>query len=128
MEKQYFLFGAIACRAFDSEGNEEAVTAICQGEGQLFKFDPSNPDNTLDLLGAYSGWDTFLQIPQDDFEEIEEQVQWERVGEWTGAELFEWLQVQQLIDEDEEVEDWLNCRGDMVDMVRDNLDKFYEGD
>lgn len=39
--------------------------------------------------------------------------------DWTATELFDFLQENYIINEDDIFDDWIHCRGQMVDMVND---------
>ena len=38
---------------------------------------------------------------------------------WTATELFDYLQSNEVIDEDDQFEDWMNDRVDMIDMAEE---------
>lgn len=124
MKKSYFIFGTLSCDAYNDNNTNGVIAGLFRG-CSLYVYD--NSSDPKELLKEYGEHTEFIEITEDMYDDLMDYYRHELVGEWTASDLFNWLQNMHIIADDEEVEDWYDSRGDMVDMVRDNLEKFHEG-
>ena len=69
MKTTYFLFGGEASAIMDYSGNiHDAVRAGCD----TFKF--TDGDDPVNLIAAYSGWDDFWVLTEDEYNQINELI------------------------------------------------------
>jgi hypothetical protein len=131
-EVLHVVFGAKAVRLLDEndlrkpEEFDAVVNAIFY-DGQLLKVDNEKDERPLStLLETAKGWDDYLVVDADIYEELFQEVKMMDIEEWTASEAFNWLQENDFIGEDEIFEDHMDNRGDMIDTIQENYFKVLE--
>jgi hypothetical protein len=63
--KQYFLFGGQAVATYQMEG----VNGLKDIPFGVYKWEDGK-SSPLDLLDAYCGWESFIKITEEEFEQL----------------------------------------------------------